>query len=135
MRHERNLCLLEKPHDQLYTVCYMSRRWAPWAHLCQILEGCQDSENLLLPQTHVDLQDNGHNSHFDINNQESTNLEIACGKEWPPSLILSPVLKPHDHRYDVSKMFDFLDALELLPEAWLQHILSFILNPRDDIHQ
>ena len=33
--------------------------------------------------------------------------------------ILPPALKPHNHHYDVSKMFVFLDALELLPDAWL----------------
>ena len=124
MRHERNPCLFEEPHDWLYTVYYVSGRWALWAHLCQILQGCQDSENLPLPQTHVDLQDNRHNSCFNINSCEGPNLEITCGKWWPLSLILSPVSKPHNHCYDVSKMFDFPDALELLPETWLQHIFS-----------
>ena len=56
-------------------------------------------------------------------------------KQWPPSLILSPVSKPHNHCNDVSKMFDFPDALQLLLETWLQHILSFIFNPRDYVHQ
>ena len=48
----------------------------------------------------------GHNSHFDVNCSQSPDLEIACGKRWPPSLILPPASKPHDHRYDVLKIFD-----------------------------
>ena len=72
---------------------------------------------------------------FNINSHKSPNWEITCGKRWPPSLILSPASKAHDQCYDVSKMFDFLYALELLPETWLRHILSFIFNPRDYIHQ
>ena len=94
-----------------------------------------NTENLSLPGTHIDLQDNQHSPHFDINSCKSPNLEITCRKQWPPSLVLSPMSKPHNHHYNVLKIFCFPDALELLSEARLSHILSFIFNPRDYVHQ
>ena len=44
-------------------------------------------------------------------------------------MFLLPLMKPHQHGYDVSNVVSLSYVLELLPPGWFHHILDLIFNP------
>ena len=94
-----------------------------------------NTQRTWLSSTHINLSNDRQDPCFDVNGCSGYDLKATCRNWCPPSLILFPALKPHNHHYNVSKMLCLRDALELLSEAWLYHVLCFIFNPRDYVHQ
>ena len=70
---------------------------------------------------------------FNIDASNGPHLEGTCRDWWPPPLVLFPAPEPHNHYYNVLKLFCSPDTVELLLEAWICHVLCFIFDARDYI--
>ena len=117
------------------TLGYLSSWRNLWTYLCQVLESYQDPQGLHFSSCHLSLFDDRNDSSLDSGCGHGSKLEVTGQKQWPSSVILFPLMEPHQHSYNISNMVIFSYTLELVSPSWLHHILGLILNPWDDTGQ
>ena len=133
MRHERNLSLFKGSHDQLCATCPGGGLFGPTS--AKYWRAVNTQRTCLSPRLILTCKTMDITLILILTIMRAPTWKLHTGSNGHHPWSCLPMLKPHDHCYNVSQMFGFLDALELLSEVWLHHFLSFIFNPKDYVHQ